>query len=451
LVEKHVWLKKCKGLIILLVTIPVLLATILTVNASSNTQPIPTNITSTSFTVTWITTESQQAEVHYGASPNNLNLSAYDERGNSISSKTHQITIVNLTPDTTYYYEVVSGGSTYRNDIEPYSVKTGSTLQPQAPNNAYGQITSENGVPLSGALVTLKITDNDNKGSSGESRMLSTISDENGWWSIQLDNARVSNGTDNFSYDSGDKISLTIQADISTKSVTINIGNHSPASTIVINSANTGSTQTTTTENSNLAPSEGNNNQPSKQNSKPQSEEPNAILGVRIPGDIVANSWYYEPVTKLLSRKIISGYTDGTFKPNSMVTRQEFAKMICLAQGWKLVDAKNPSFSDVPKTSWAYRDVETAKANGVISGYAGGVFNPSKNISRAEIATILAKTLNLESGASSLSDIKQHWAQTSINACVKSGIVKGYPDNAFKPDNTATRAEAAKMINSTLK
>jgi len=120
--------------------------------------------------------------------------------------------------------------------------------------------------------------------------------------------------------------------------------------------------------------------------------------------------------------------------------------MICLAMGWELDGAAEASFSDVSESSWMYSYVETARAHGSISGYPDGTFKPNKNVTRAEIAKIISQTLNLAPGSSGLSDISSSWARDSISSCVTAGIVGGYADNNFRPANTASRAEAAKMI-----
>ena len=166
--------------------------------------------------------------------------------------------------------------------------------------------------------------------------------------------------------------------------------------------------------------------------------------------DIMPSHWAYSYILDLARQGIIKGYADDTFRPSATVTRAEFAKMICLAMGWPLDGASRESFSDVAKSSWTYSYVETARAHGAISGYPDGTFKPNKNVTRAEIAKIIAETLNLAPGLSSLNsklnDIDSSWAGDYIKACVKAGIVGGYADNNFRPANTASRAEAAKMI-----
>ena len=159
-----------------------------------------------------------------------------------------------------------------------------------------------------------------------------------------------------------------------------------------------------------------------------------------------SNAWYKDFVSKLISLDIIGGYSDGTFKPNKTVSRAEFAKMICIAIGWTLENPTKSSFKDVSKASWAWKYIETAKMHSIINGYNDGTFKPDSSITRAEIAAIIAKAKKLAKGSSKLKDINNCWARDYINSCVEVGVIGGYPNNIFKPNNTATRAEAAKMI-----
>jgi hypothetical protein len=171
------------------------------------------------------------------------------------------------------------------------------------------------------------------------------------------------------------------------------------------------------------------------------------VKGEKVFSDVPSTAWYKDFVSALASNGITGGYPDGTFKPDGQVTRAEFAKMICTAMGWTLEDPTNPSFSDVSKSHWAFKYIETIKKHGVTSGYPDGTFGPDKKITRAEIASMIAKALNLPADSSSkISDIQSSWAKGHIGACIKAGIVSGYPDLTFKPGSNASRAEAAKMI-----
>lgn len=175
------------------------------------------------------------------------------------------------------------------------------------------------------------------------------------------------------------------------------------------------------------------------------------IKAERVFSDVPSGAWFRSFVAKLTTRDIIGGYADGLFKPHAHVTRAEFAKMLCLAMNWQLQNPSSASFNDVNSASWAYRYIETARANGVIDGYVDGGFRPNDFVTREEIAKIMASALKLPSGSSSLTDIGSSWAKDSIDACAKAGIVSGYTDRSFKPKNRLTRAEAAKIIASMIK
>jgi hypothetical protein len=174
------------------------------------------------------------------------------------------------------------------------------------------------------------------------------------------------------------------------------------------------------------------------------------VKGEIVFSDVPAGSWYKTYVGKIVSANVGGGYPDGTFRPLSKVTRAEFAKMICQAMGWQLIETATPSFTDVPVKHWAFKYLETAKAHGVISGYPDGSCKPDKSISRAEIAVQLAKALSLPSSSSALTDVSGYWSAGFIGACVKAGLMGGYPNGTFRPNNETTRAEAAKVISGLL-
>jgi sugar lactone lactonase YvrE len=162
--------------------------------------------------------------------------------------------------------------------------------------------------------------------------------------------------------------------------------------------------------------------------------------------DVAGDAWYKTYVEKLVGKGIISGYSDGTFRPGASVTRAEFSKMLSLALGWNVKAVQASSFSDVPLGNWASPYVEAAKLNNAINGYPDGMFGPSKAITRAEIAATIARVKGYALSPSSFTDTGSHWADSSIGACAKAGMLSGYPGGIFKPNGKATRAEAAKLI-----
>ena len=105
----------------------------------------------------------------------------------------------------------------------------------------------------------------------------------------------------------------------------------------------------------------------------------------------------------------------------------------------------NSSFPDVPSGYWASCDITKLAMNDVVVGYPDRMFKPSKNISRAEFATILIKGFNKENCADTTHAFRDvpssHWANSMIGQAVHENLLKGYPNGLFKPSNPVTRAE----------
>lgn len=157
------------------------------------------------------------------------------------------------------------------------------------------------------------------------------------------------------------------------------------------------------------------------------------------------------------SKAFIDGYKDGTFKPNSPVTRAEFVKMLVSALCDDFDPAQNygtTSFSDIPLNMWYENYVAYAQQNNLIEGYKDGSFRPNSPISRAEAAKITASILglNLETAPdANYSDVpSDNWATPYINALTQNGALSGDGNGHFRPGDNITRAEAAKVITSVL-
>ena len=157
--------------------------------------------------------------------------------------------------------------------------------------------------------------------------------------------------------------------------------------------------------------------------------------------------WAEKAIAALKLRGIVTGYPDGTFHPSSSLSRAEFVVLWAKARGLPPVVA-TATFTDTAG-HWARGYIDAARLAGFASGYADGGFHPDSPISRAEIAAILARSLGLRDpgpSVGSLGDLDGHWAAPSIRAARGAGIVDGYPDGSYRPDNPATRAEGAAVI-----
>ncbi len=164
--------------------------------------------------------------------------------------------------------------------------------------------------------------------------------------------------------------------------------------------------------------------------------------------DIKSSHWAYESVINLAEKFILNGYLDGTFKPENNITRAEFAKIIVSATG--SVDPYALStFKDVNNGDWYYSYVSTAYSLGYITGYPDGSFRPNDNITRADICTIVNRVLKAEKpSVSTFKDdsLIPSYAKDAVYALNSKGVINGYQDGTFGPLTFATRAQTAKII-----
>ncbi|CDZ75424.1 Hypothetical protein ING2D1G_1286 [Peptoniphilus sp. ING2-D1G] len=168
--------------------------------------------------------------------------------------------------------------------------------------------------------------------------------------------------------------------------------------------------------------------------------------GVKTEMSDVSGHWAEAAIRELISKNLINGYLDGTFKPDHNITRAEFIKI--LDGAFSLDSDKESSFEDI-KGHWAKEYIDDAAGLGIINGYSEAVFAPDNNITREEMAKIMSGVLKLEEkGELSFTDKEKiaDWATEFVQKAVKAEIIKGYEDNTFRPGNNATRAEAATMI-----
>jgi len=169
-----------------------------------------TNVRDTTFYVSWTTNQLTTGEVHYGTDPANLDQTAYDKRGASTSDDTHYVELLSLLPITTYYFDVVSGGTVDDNNGNHYSVTTGPTLDLPSSDTIYGQVFEVDGTtPAEGTIVYIRLFDDDGSGSPGQAAELSSLVDSSGYCFANLGNARTVDLSAYFEYSaSGDSVML---------------------------------------------------------------------------------------------------------------------------------------------------------------------------------------------------------------------------------------------------
>ncbi|HKP52889.1 MAG TPA: M14 family zinc carboxypeptidase [Chloroflexia bacterium] len=194
--------------------------------------------------------------------------------------------------------------------------------------------------------------------------------------------------------------------------------------------------------------------------------------------DVYPSQFFYRAVDWLTCRHIVSGYSDGTFRPYNPATRAQILKMVVLGEEWELYDPGQPTFADVSPEDWFYLYVETAFKHGVVGGYPCGegseqraesskylnnllpsayrllpssvCFRPGNNVTRAQLSKIIvsARLWPL------LDPLEPHFTDvprgstfyTYIETAQAHAVVGGYGDGTFRPDNEATRGQLAKML-----
>ena len=140
------------------------------------------------------------------------------------------------------------------------------------------------------------------------------------------------------------------------------------------------------------------------------------------------------------------GYTGGTFGPERNMTRAEVTTMFArlLTEQIEADKTYSNTFSDVPKGYWAANYIGYMQQFGIITGYSDGSFRPDAPVTRAEFAAIASRFEKLTEGSKSFTDVPDtYWAARYIDFAATRGWVTGYSDGTFKPENTITRAEVA--------
>ena len=150
----------------------------------------------------------------------------------------------------------------------------------------------------------------------------------------------------------------------------------------------------------------------------------------------------------------IIGYPDGTVQPNGQITRAEVTTIFFRLLTDDVRDenlTKTNRYSDVAATSWYNTAVSTLSSMGIITGYPDGTFRPNAAITRAEFAAIAARFDNDgDKTAAKFSDIATHWAKDEISIAYNNGWITGYPDGTFGPQRDITRAETMTLVNRVL-
>ena len=169
--------------------------------------------------------------------------------------------------------------------------------------------------------------------------------------------------------------------------------------------------------------------------------------------DVADSDWFYDPVCYVYSQGLMTGTSATTFEPNTSLSRAMLVAVLHRLEGSPA--ASGSDFTDVADGDWYVQAVNWAASVGVVNGFDDGTFQPNTAITREQLAAILCNyaqykgfdtstsgDLSTYSDAASVSD----WAKESVVWAVGSGLLGGYEDSTLRPQGTTTRAEVASVL-----
>ena len=172
--------------------------------------------------------------------------------------------------------------------------------------------------------------------------------------------------------------------------------------------------------------------------------------------DVPAGAWYAGVVSRAVGLGLLSGYANGKFGPNDKITRGQVAVVLWNMAGGPQAGSVARTFPDVKTTDYYYNAVRWASSKGVVSGYANGRFGPKDNVTREQLAAMLANYTKSVAGRSATGSAADYasmsdrgkvspWAVSAVGWCFRNKILSG-SNGRVNPKGNATRAEAAKMV-----
>jgi hypothetical protein len=174
--------------------------------------------------------------------------------------------------------------------------------------------------------------------------------------------------------------------------------------------------------------------------------------------DVPDNYWAKPAIQSLLTINVVSGFPDGSFRPNEPVTRAELAAQLQKVFEQK-AKQKGVKYKDIAADYWAANAINQVFESGFLRGYPGEIFQPDQQVPRVQVLVALASGLNLKLPSQSAGIIKQYkdakdipnYAIQKVAAATQNSLVVNYPDRTLlNPNKPATRAEVAVMIHQAL-
>ncbi|PJK16897.1 hypothetical protein CQS04_07020 [Chryseomicrobium excrementi] len=166
--------------------------------------------------------------------------------------------------------------------------------------------------------------------------------------------------------------------------------------------------------------------------------------------DVPKTNVHYDNIYNLANRDIISGYPDGTYQPAKNLTRAEAAVLLVKALGLKTEDHRRSFFPDVKQDSWYMDDINALVQNEIISGYENGNFGPNDNLTRAQMATILANAYELYAASEidiPFTDVQAGaWYDEAVQGLYRFDVTAGASATKFAPKALVRRDEMASFV-----
>ncbi len=167
----------------------------------------------------------------------------------------------------------------------------------------------------------------------------------------------------------------------------------------------------------------------------------------------ISGHWAEEKLQEWINSGNLTGYEDGSIKPERKIKRSEIVALI--NRSFDLTGKADIAFTDLNSSNWAYEEVAVAVDNGYVKGYKDGTFRPNHNISREEAAVMIATLLKLKHEQDtplSFDDASEvaSWSQGAVAVLSEKGIIKGYTDGRFGPKDKLTRAQAVMFLDNAI-
>jgi hypothetical protein len=173
--------------------------------------------------------------------------------------------------------------------------------------------------------------------------------------------------------------------------------------------------------------------------------------------DVNPDDWFSYYVTQIQNYGIMKGYENNSFLPNKSISRAEFIQALMNTQDYLGIfyTQVEPTeyFNDVPADAWYTSAINSARAHGIVKGFSDNTFRPNQPITRAEAVQILVNASEKlikypdEDPVMNFADVKTtDWFYEAVNEAYIGGIISGKNDSTFAPNDELTRAETAKIL-----